>query len=476
MLITHEVEVGTGGINKNYYKQLGYEIPEIKDNHYRWITPKGTKITVRVNDLPNNSATKIIYSCDKCKKELEIRWVDYLSHKHEDKYYCMNCANKLFGQYKRLKDKLKNGDSFEQWCIENNRQDILDRWDYELNNCLPSEITYRTHNKYYFKCSHGKHQSELKDIAHFTEGVVEITCKQCNSFAQWGIDNFGDDFLEKYWSNKNILNPWDINKGSNTRIQIKCQEKDYHEDYETTCSSFYIGRRCSYCASRKIHFKDSLGQYIIDNYGQAFLNYVWAKKNIKSPFEYSINSHQEVWWNCLENQHIEYKRKIQSATCLDFRCPICVQEMDESLLQKKTREYLESLNYTTLHENNCTLSPKNIITPPNNSNKKRNKGILRYDNEIIINGKIHLFIEVMGQQHKLISTLFHGKIAKKFNITPQEELEYQIAKDKYKEQYVYEQGENYYYLVIWYYDFNKEETYKKLIDNKLKEIKSKEVK
>ena len=33
--------------------------------------------------------------------------------------------------------KSKNKKSFYDWCIENNRQDVLDRWDYELNDCSP---------------------------------------------------------------------------------------------------------------------------------------------------------------------------------------------------------------------------------------------------------------------------------------------------------------------------------------------------
>ena len=471
MLLTQEVETGAGGVNKSYYKNLGYIVPEMKDNRNRWVTPKGTKIKVNVKDLPSCSMAKITYACDCCGKELIVRWVDYLRHKHNDEYYCMSCANNLFGKDKRLSDKLNKGYSFEQWCINNNRQDILAQWDYELNKLKPSEILYSIHKKYYFKCINNRHPSELNDIGHFTSGYSNISCNKCNSFAQWGIDNLGEDFLDKYWSSKNTLNPWEINKCCNIHIFIKFQEKDYHEDYETTCELFSRGYRCPYCVNRKIHPKDSLGQYIIDNYGQDFLDKVWSNKNNKSAFEYSKGSHQDVWWNCLEYKHMEYKRKIQSATCLDFRCPECVQEMDESLLQKKTREYLETFNYSLLHENNCTLNPLNIIIAPNNNpNKKRFNKKLRYDNEIIINENIHLFIEVMGQQHKSISTLFHGRTAKKFNITSQQELEYQIARDKYKEQYVYNQGKNYYYLAIWYYDFNKEDTYKKLIDNKLKEI------
>ena len=39
--------------------------------------------------------------------------------------------------------------TFYDWCIKNNRQDLLDRWDYSMNNCNPDEIGYSTDIKYY---------------------------------------------------------------------------------------------------------------------------------------------------------------------------------------------------------------------------------------------------------------------------------------------------------------------------------------
>lgn len=33
--------------------------------------------------------------------------------------------------------------SFKQWCLDNNRQDLLLRWDYELNEKAPSEVNYK---------------------------------------------------------------------------------------------------------------------------------------------------------------------------------------------------------------------------------------------------------------------------------------------------------------------------------------------
>lgn len=53
------------------------------------------------------------------------------------------------------------------------------------------------------------------------------------SFAEWGINNLDENFLDKYWDwDKNELNPYEISYGSHKRVWIKCRNKDYHNSYE----------------------------------------------------------------------------------------------------------------------------------------------------------------------------------------------------------------------------------------------------
>ena len=42
--------------------------------------------------------------------------------------------------------------SFAEWCKDNNHQDWLDRWDYELNEVGPENVASGSNKKYYFKC------------------------------------------------------------------------------------------------------------------------------------------------------------------------------------------------------------------------------------------------------------------------------------------------------------------------------------
>jgi len=265
MLITKEVEIPLNSNNVNFLENLGYLIPRRKDISGRMRFIQGTKIIVKVKDLNKNNVF-VDVQCDnkECNKILNMKLNDYKRYVKEDgKYYCNSCAKKLYGNDNSNKVKLKKGKSFEQWCIENNRQGILDRWDYELNNCEPSNILYATSKKYYFKCQKGIHKSELKSISSFTsnhDGVMD--CKACNSFAQWGTDNLGNDFLENYWDyEKNIFDPWVISHGNSTKkVLIKCQDKDYHGSYEVKCNSFINGSRCPECDYSKGEIR--IGNYL----------------------------------------------------------------------------------------------------------------------------------------------------------------------------------------------------------------------
>ena len=199
MLITKEVEVGLKPQTVKWYEDKGYKIPRIFKNG-KMVVERFAKIIVNVNDLPDNSHVLVDIKCDNCGKEtlgMELR--AYRKYMQKDgKYFCHECVRKLYGDENRRISRLRNGKSFYQWCIENNRQDVLDRWDYALNKYKPDEIGHGSNIKIYLNCPRKIHKSELKSVKAFTNGQEgSIKCNQCNSFAQWGIDNLGEGFLEK---------------------------------------------------------------------------------------------------------------------------------------------------------------------------------------------------------------------------------------------------------------------------------------
>lgn len=262
------------------------------------------------------------------------------------------------------------------------------------------------------------------------------------------------------------MSPWSLGSGSHTPIKLKCQDKDYHI-YDTIPNRFKEGKRCPYCnpfASHKVHILDSLGTLYPISLE------VWSDKNDKTPFEYSPMSKEKVWWKCKEERHEDYYRSIDEENINNFLCSNCCKDDNESILQKCVRLYLEELSFNILHEQYCTLNPVNKTIPPNHSNNKRRTNMLRYDNEIVVDNK-NLIIEVHGSYHyEPFSTRYIPNM-EKYNTTREEEFQYQVDRDSFKEQYALDN--KYEYLIISYKDIERTESYKTLINNKIEEIKTK---
>ena len=445
-LISKTVKIKWNSMTKKHYESLGYTYTKMYD-----------EFEVRVEDLSKGSNIKVYCICDSCKKDLSWTYRDYNNQvKDNGKTYCKKCAMKLYGTENYKKTRLKNGKSFYDWCIESNRQDVLDRWDYELNDCLPSEVNFSSNTPRWFKClTHPEHKSELKVISRLTsknqEGSIE--CNQCNSVAQYILDNFPNKKLEEVWDyEKNEdLDPWSVNKSSRIKAWIFCQEKDYHGSYEMRCSHFTQGERCPYCTNRngKVHSLDSLKQYIIDKYGEEFFNVIWSDKNSIDPSTIAPNSTIICWWNCPEGSHEPYQRDCHSSFKVEFRCPKCVEERKESIIEEKTRLYLENLGYEVKTEYNCSLIPKNPKT----------KMLMPFDNEVILENGKHLIIEVHGRQHYGIH--FYKNRYSCSEEEAKKMLYQRQLYDRYKRIKCVQAS--YEYLEIPYLYFNKNDTYKKII-------------
>ena len=125
-----------------------------------------------------------------------------------------------------------------------------------------------------------------------------------------------------------------------------------------------------------------------------------------------------------------------------------------SELQDKVFNYLtKELNYKTNTEYDCNIVPINPLT-----GRK-----LPFDNEVV---DLKLIIEVHGLQHYEV-TGFSMLRANQTGNTPEEEFEYRKQVDEFKKNYALENGYHYLEIPYWTKD---DESYKELINNKIKEI------
>ena len=409
-----------------------------------------------------------------------------------------------------------------EWCVENDRMDINELFDEELNHCTSNDIGYQSNKQFYFKCPRGIHESELHYMINITHrSDHKLICRKCNSVAQSIIDNFGQEYLDIHWHPNNAISPWEVSRRSQKKIIIQCGEKDYHV-YEQYALNFTRGIGCPYCINRIVHPNDSIGTLVPEIFDR------WSKKNTKSPYEYSVNSHSKVWLTCPIGKHEDYLQELSNASIYEYRCPECSREAQktgpEDLTGQKfgmlTAICLDLESKQSVRENGniqarwwcqcecgnldlvsvlaCHLKSGKIkscgcltkkfsllekrVTDyiisrynypllheqyctlvPINPSTGRN---LPYDNEVIFPNRQHLIIECHGEQHYKV-TNFAKQTSRRYGCTPEEAFEYQIAKDTFKEKYAIDHG--YHYLVIPY-TAEKDDIYKTLIDEAITSI------
>lgn len=416
--------------------------------------------------------------------------------------------------------KLHVYDSFYYWCIENNRQELLDRWDYEKNDFSPKEVRYTARKSIWLKCPRRLHESQKFTISVLIRSNTCL-CRKCKSVAQFLLDNFGKNGIDLLWGKKNNISPWDISIESYNKVWMKCVNKKYHPEYEIRAVDFKYGHRCPYCVGRKVCKEDSFGQWAIENVDKFFIEKYWSDKNNFSPFEIPKRSKKDIWIKCQDNNtHPDYKTKADrfysgsrcpycssNKICYTnslgylhpelvkywsknnkkdiykissynknkyiwvcethgeflstpsvmiesyYKCPKCAIEK-VSKYEDMLMKYLDELNIKYLNEYNCNLICHNPKTGY----------ILPYDNELV---DYKLIIEVHGSQHYKPCKIWGNR--KLTDEEAEKYLEYTQWKDNYKKEYALNNG--YYYLEIPYWNF-RSNYYKKIVNNKLLEIKN----
>ncbi len=129
--------------------------------------------------------------------------------------YCGEEYDIALGHFTNRNDKCKHccntyENSFAYYIQQELKEPLNKYWDWEKNDLNPYLIYKQTHNFVNLKCDKIDYHGDYNITPHnFINGN---RCSYCHgdkvhpkdSFAQWGIDAFGEDFLDKYWNwNKN---------------------------------------------------------------------------------------------------------------------------------------------------------------------------------------------------------------------------------------------------------------------------------
>jgi hypothetical protein len=248
--------------------------------------------------------------------------------------------------------------SFYDWCIENNRQDLLDRWDYDLNKKSPTEVSCQSTDPFYFHCQNNlNHSSAIARLNHLIRGLAPLSCAECNSFAQWCTNYISEDYIEKYWCydlNENI-DPWKLSyKDSKTEVYLKCNYGHDHV-YNVHPRGFVVGAHSCRVCNNKI---------VITGFNDLFttnpeLKEIWNfDKNIDiDPYKITYGVPQQVWWKCDKCKY-EWKSFIPNVS-KGHRCPECaklhiveVRRLDDNDFRRRVQNVNPNITIIGTYINN----------------------------------------------------------------------------------------------------------------------------
>lgn len=142
------------------------------------------------------------------------------------------------------------------------------------------------------------------------------------SFKDFCNDTNNKQLLDLWDDELNEFNPDSIGYSSIKKIWFKCP-RGIHESREINLGSVtkaYANNK-TFCICKKCN---SIGQNIIDTYGEDYLADIWSDKNIKSPFDISKSSKDIIWLKCINNNdHPDYCLSTNNFQ-KTHTCPYCI--------------------------------------------------------------------------------------------------------------------------------------------------------
>ena len=141
----------------------------------------------------------------------------------------------------------------ETWCKQNNRQDILDTWDYEKNKCFPNEVSHSSTTRCWWKCDKGHSWESAVNSRTSSAGCPvctnKITLYGFNDFETWCNKNNKNHLLVEWCYDKNTILPSEVSYGTRRKVWWKC-EKCGHQ-WEADIANRRYGTGCPNCRKHK---------------------------------------------------------------------------------------------------------------------------------------------------------------------------------------------------------------------------------
>ena len=210
--------------------------------------------------------------------------------------------------------------TFYDWCIENNREDLLKEWHVTKNNDLkPENVSYGSNKRVWWRCDNG-HEWQAS-IVHRKNGR---SCPYCsNKKVLKGYNDLATTHphLVSEWNfdkNKD-LTPNDVVSGSSKKVWWKC--KRGHEWQVSPNQRIYYNSNCPYCSNNKVlkGYND-----LASTHPHLLKEWDFEKNKGLSPYEVIAGSNKRVWWKCKKGH--EWQASIQMRALEAQKCPYCCNQ------------------------------------------------------------------------------------------------------------------------------------------------------
>jgi very-short-patch-repair endonuclease len=211
----------------------------------------------------------------------------------------------------------------------------------EKNLIKPSEVSLNSHKKYWFHCDKCEHEFECSPLninqtnnwcPYCYNRKICGNCKSCYN------KSFASHEKSAFWSDKNILKPIQVIKGSEKKFYFNC-DKCHHELLIALKKISSCGHWCSYCAHQKLCENTKCKMCFNNSFASVEKSYLLHDKNIDPRMLFKRTNKKfkfvcDVCYNVFETQLSDITKGVW--------CSFCVNKT-ETILYNKLKEKYDSL-------------------------------------------------------------------------------------------------------------------------------------
>lgn len=272
-----------------------------------WHPTKNLPLTA--NDVGACSEKRVWWICGVCGWEWKAQICERFGRRNRKPSGCPKCA-------KRPKVTLR------EWCIENNRQDLLEQFDFEKTSFTPDEVS--AHSS---KTAHWHHFDEESGMVHEWTAIIGSRTKPTKTGCPYcaGVRTYSgyNDLATRrpdlipYWDfTQNTVDPSTIPLGYAAKVFWICPECG--DRWESTVANVSArSHPCLQCLKNKRYAARTT---VITGVNDLATTHptaidIWhpIKNGDLKPEDVTANSDKEVWWcykNSVTDRWIEWKDPI----------------------------------------------------------------------------------------------------------------------------------------------------------------------